>query len=78
MTTPTVTISDPSAAAGAKTRYVIGFTVSATGGLSNEAGSELTVVLPAGTNTSTLAERDRSATSPKASDVGFCNNPSRR
>ena len=49
VTTPAVTIAAPSAAAGALTRYVLGFNVSATGGLSGEAGSAITVTLPSGT-----------------------------
>src|SRR4029079_15528165 len=53
ITKPTVAIGTPSAAAGARTQYIIGFSVSTTGGLSADAGSTITVVLPAGTNTST-------------------------
>ena len=71
---PTVTIADPSAATGARTRYVIGFTVSATGGLSGEAGSEITLTLPAGTTapewqSGTIHDVTRNV------DVGTCTNP---
>ena len=46
ITTPTVSISDPSAAAGAKSNYVIAFGVSATGGMSADAGSRVRVPDP--------------------------------
>ncbi len=39
----------PSAAAGARTQYVVGFTASATGGLSPAANSRITVSYPSGT-----------------------------
>src|ERR1700754_3998619 len=45
---PTVTISDPSAATGARTNYVIGFKVSATGGLAATANSRIAIQLPTG------------------------------
>lgn len=52
VSTPTVTIADPSPAAGALTRHVIRFTVSGTGGLSADAGSRIAVTVPPGTGTS--------------------------
>ena len=61
VTTPAVTIAAPSAAAGALTRYVLGFNVSATGGLSGEAGSTITVSLP---SASTSARTCMSWTDP--------------
>ena len=55
--TPAVAIADPSTAAGARTRYVSTFTVSNTGGLSAEAGSQLTITLPGGHDDRGLAGR---------------------
>ncbi len=74
VTTPTVSIAAPSPATGAQTRYVVGFSVSATGGLSGEAGSSITVDLPAGTGTTgwqsgTLRDVTR------AVDIGSCPQP---
>lgn len=73
ITTPTVTIASPSAAAGAVTRYVIGFNVSAAGGLSGEAGSTVTYTLPANTGFSTLSGTVRNVTTN--TDVGSCPAP---
>src|SRR5262245_13350012 len=42
ITKPSVTIGTPSPAAGAQTNYVIGFTLSADGGMSSDAGSAIT------------------------------------
>ncbi len=50
LTNVTATNASPSAAAGARTSYVLAFTVSATGGLSQEANSRLDVSFPAGTS----------------------------
>ena len=75
VTTPTVTIASPSAAAGALTRYVIGFNVSADGGLSGEAGSAITVNLPSGTGVSGWQSGTvRNVTT--STDVGSCPQPS--
>ena len=41
--------NNPSAAAGARTQYVVGFHVSSTGGMSRAANSEITVSFPSGT-----------------------------
>jgi hypothetical protein len=49
LTNVTVANADPTAAAGARTRYVVGFTVSATGGLSSGANSRLDFTFPTGT-----------------------------
>jgi hypothetical protein len=46
----TVTISHPSAAAGALTTYAVHLKTSASGGLSGDAGDTITVTLPAGTS----------------------------
>ncbi len=52
VTKPTVTIADPSPATGARTLYNVNFKLSATGGMSSEAGSQLFITLPPGTDTS--------------------------
>src|SRR5699024_4973518 len=70
VTTVTVDNTAPSAAAGARTVYKVGLTVSAA--LSGT--DTLTVTLPGGTTTSTwqgAAVRDVT----KATDAGYCNNP---
>jgi hypothetical protein len=49
LTNVTAANADPTAAAGARTRYVVDFTTSATGGLSNGANSRLDFTFPTGT-----------------------------
>jgi len=51
----TVTISSPSAAAGALTNYVVTFKASATGGLSGASGSTITVTVPSGTGLASIS-----------------------
>ena len=70
-----MTIAAPSAAAGALTRYVLGFNVSATGGLSGEAGSTITVSLPFGT-TSAGWQGGTVRNVTTNTDVGTCPQPS--
>ena len=45
-----ITDTPPSAAAGAKSIYTVGFTTSSTGGLSNAAGSQILITFPANTD----------------------------
>jgi hypothetical protein len=71
---PTVAIDNPSPASGARTRYLVNFRLSSTGGMSAEAGSQMTVTLPAGTggtgwNGGTVHDVTRNV------DVGTCTNP---
>ena len=69
---PQVTVTSPSNAAGAKTNYQVAFTTSATGALSQAAGSEILLTFPAGTNLTTYftsSVRDGTGT-----NVGGCNN----
>ncbi len=49
VTQPAVDIATPSAAAGAVTQYTVGFATSTTGGLSADAGSQISVDFPTGT-----------------------------
>ena len=49
VTNLTVVNANPSRAAGARTQYAVGFTTSATGGLSSAANSRINVTFPAGT-----------------------------
>ncbi|MDA0174518.1 hypothetical protein OJ998_35795 [Solirubrobacter taibaiensis] len=77
VTTPAVTIAAPSAAAGALTRYVLGFNVSASGGLSGEAGSDITVSLPFGTTTDVATWQGGTVRDVTTNtDVGTCPRPS--
>jgi hypothetical protein len=65
----------PSRAAGARTQYVVGFRISATGGLSNAANSRIDVEFPEGTTFGAYVSavvRDVTA----AANVGSCGNPS--
>ena len=69
----TVDNATPSNAAGAKTSYVIGFTTSATGGLSGTAGDHITISLPPGTNTATIVTTMvRDTTANPAQTIGNC------
>jgi hypothetical protein len=54
VSTPSVTVGPPSAAAGARTTYTVAFSVSATGGLSGATGGTVTMVFPAGTGVNSL------------------------
>jgi hypothetical protein len=74
--TPTVANSSPSAAAGAKTVYVVAFTTSATGGLSNAAGSVITLVFPSGTGLGSVSTSSVDDTTTASNGVGACNVPS--
>ena len=69
VSSPSVAISPPSAAAGALTTYSLGFATSSTGGLSGDAGSAITVKLPAGTGLSALAD---SPVTVAGNHVGDC------
>ena len=76
VTTPTVSIAAPSPASGAQTRYVVGFRVSATGGLSGEAGSSISVTLPAGTGADVNTWQGATVHNvTTATDVGTCPRP---
>ena len=68
-------IAAPSAATGALTRYVVGFSVSGTGGLSGEAGSSISVTLPAGTGADAAWQGGTVHNVTTATDVGTCPRP---
>jgi hypothetical protein len=74
--TPTVADSSPSAAAGAQTVYVVAFTTSGTGALSNAAGSEITLVFPAGTGLGSVFSSSVDDTTTATNGLGACNAPS--
>ncbi len=74
MTTPTVSIAAPSPATGALTRYVVGFRVSATGGMSGEAGSTSPSTCPPAP-ARPAGRAARCATSRARTDVGSCPQP---
>ena len=69
---PIVENSSPSSAPGAPTVYSIAFTTSPTGGLSNSAGSEIAVALPAGTGLESLLNSTVTDTTTRQ-QVGYCN-----
>jgi hypothetical protein len=71
---PAVTVTT-SPAVGARAGYTVAFTTSATGGLSAAAGSNVTVVFPAGTNVGTLTTANLTDTTT-GQQVGFANDSS--
>ena len=72
---PTLTVDSPSAAAGARTRYVITFSVSASGGLSAEAGSDIFVILPDDITTPAWQGGVVYDVTRANTDVGYCDEP---
>lgn len=66
-----VSNSSPSSAPGALTDYTITFTTSATGGLSTKAGSQITIVLPAGTGLGSLSGSSLTDNT-SGQQVGYC------
>jgi hypothetical protein len=73
---PTVDNSSPSAAPGATTVYVVRFTTSTTGGLSNVAGSAITLVFPSGTGLGSVSASSVDDTTTGTNGLGACNPPS--
>jgi hypothetical protein len=73
---PLVDNSSPSATAGARTAYVVTFTTSRTGGLSNAAGSGITLVFPSGTGLGSVSTSSVDDTTTGANGIGACNPPS--
>ena len=72
-----VALSNPSAAAGARTQYVVGFHVSSTGGMSRAANSEITVSFPSGTGfTGYTGGAVVDTTSSPTTTIGSCGSPS--
>ena len=70
VTSPTVSISPPSSAAGATTVYTLGFTTSSTGALSGTAGSVINVTFPAATGVGNL--NGNTGVFVGTSEVGSC------
>ena len=66
----TVAVAAPSAAAGALTTYKVGFKTSASGGLDGDAGSTITIALPAGTGLTNMS--NSSPVNVGATEVGYC------
>ncbi len=73
VTNLTVANANPSAGAGARTQYAVGFTTSATGGLSSAANSLINVTFPAGTAFSGYT--NGTVRNGAAENVGSCSNP---
>ena len=67
-----ITDTPPSAAAGAKSIYTVGFTTSSTGGLSNAAGSQILITFPANTDLTGLVGSSVADTSISSSAIGNC------
>jgi hypothetical protein len=76
LSTPSVDISSPSAGAGARTRYLVDFNVSATGGLSGAANSDVTVVFPSGTTFAGYTGGQVIDVTNANTQVGSCRSPS--
>jgi hypothetical protein len=74
VSTPAVTVTT-SPAASARAGYTVAFTTSATGGLSNAAGSTVTIIFPAGTGLSSLKSANLTDTTT-GQTVGIANNSS--
>ena len=73
ITQPQVTISSPSAAAGARTVYFVTFATSSTGGLSRQGVSNITVTFPTGTDiTSALGNTSVVDVTNNNTAVGSC------
>jgi hypothetical protein len=72
VTSVTVTNTPATTAAGGLTSYVVGFTTSASGGLSQAAGSEIDITFPSGTGFGTW---QGGGVNVGATNVGFCNAP---
>ena len=67
-----ITDTPPSAAAGAKSVYTVGFTTSSTGGLSNAAGSQILITFPANTDLTGLVGSSVADTSVSTTAIGNC------
>jgi hypothetical protein len=68
----TVDNTNPSNAAGGRTVYTVGFTTSSTGGLSNAAGSQITLSFPASTNLTHLNGSSVTVPAVSSSSIGNC------
>jgi hypothetical protein len=73
---PSVNNSSPSATVGRQTAYVVTFTTSTTGGLSNAGKSAITLVFPAGTGLGSVSGSSVDDTTTGANGLGACNPPS--
>jgi hypothetical protein len=73
---PKVNNSSPSAAPGATTDYVVTFTTSTTGGLSNVAGSAIDLTFPTGTGLGSVSASSVDDITTAANGLGACNPPS--
>ena len=69
---PSITDTPPSAAAGAKTIYTVGFTTSSTGGLSQTAGSQIHLTFPANTDLTGLVNSSVKVPAISNTSIGNC------
>src|SRR6478672_1756778 len=72
LSVPSITDTPPSAAAGAKSIYTVGFTTSSTGGLSAAAGSQITITFPANTDLTGLVGSSVRVPAVSANSIGNC------
>ncbi|MGZ4343932.1 MAG: hypothetical protein ACXVHX_19315 [Solirubrobacteraceae bacterium] len=72
VTNVTVNNMPPSAAAGAKTIYTVGFTTSSTGGLSQAAGSQINLTFPANTDLTGLVNSSVKVPAISNTSIGNC------
>src|SRR4051812_14261460 len=66
--------TSPTTAAGARTQYVVGFTL--TSGISNATAGRISVTFPAGTAFGGLISNETVVDTTSGQDVGFCGGPS--
>ena len=67
-----VTITPPTSAAGGLTTYVVSFTTSSTGALDGNAGSTVTIALPANTGLGSFHDGGTSTLDVGGTQVGYC------
>ena len=67
-----VTITPPTSAAGGLTTYQVTFTTSSTGALDGDAGSTVTIALPANTGLSSFNNGNASSLDVGATQIGYC------
>ena len=67
-----VTVTPPTSAAGGLTTYMVTFTTSSTGALDGNAGSTVTIALPANTGLGSFNNGNTSSLDVGATQVGYC------
>jgi hypothetical protein len=75
VSSPSVDNISPSAAAGARTTYVVTFTTSRNGPLNSSVGTNINLVFPAGTGLGSVSASSVDDTSAGANGIGSCQPP---